>query len=89
MPTQGLYGHFRKRIEDLADSSQPQGVCLAKLRDVLRQFDAEVAALDSANANLLREELCQQLELEVLRATRGQRCDVLVAALKHFELNLN
>ena len=62
--------------------------CLAELRGVLERFDAEIADLDSASAQWLREELCQQFELEVLRATRRQRRDVLAAALKHLEVGV-
>ena len=85
MGAQELYGRFRKRIEDLANSAQPRDQCLAELRDVLERFDGEIADLDSASAQWLREELCQQFELEVLHATRRQRRDVLAAALKHLE----
>ena len=88
MEAQELYGRFRQRIEDLANSAQSQDQCLAELRDVLQRFDAETADLDSAGAQWLRQELCQQFELEVLRATRRQRRDVLAAALKHLELGV-
>jgi len=85
---QELYGRFRKRIEDLANSAQPRDQCLAELRDVLQRFDADIADLDNASAQWLRGELCQQFEQEVLRATRRQRRDVLAAALKHLELGV-
>jgi len=89
MRTPELYARFRKRIEDLANSTRPPDTCLAELREVQRQFDAEVAAFGSANAKLLREQLCEQFEMEALRTTQGHRRDVLVVALKLFERDLN
>jgi hypothetical protein len=48
---QELYCRFRKRIEDLANCTQPRDQCLAELRDVLQRFDAEIADLDMRARN--------------------------------------
>lgn len=80
-----LYAKYRRRIEELADERRSTEHSLTALRDVLREFERESAALTPGAAQFARDEIANQLEHEALHATSTLRRAILLAAVKGFD----
>ena len=81
-----LYGQFHRRIDELARSTGPDTEWRPDLKALIREFEADVDALDPRSAQMLREELSMQLEHEALSSTRSLTRQILFAAVKWLEL---
>lgn len=82
----GLYGHYHRLVDDLVQSVEPGADWQPELKAQIAQFEADVHALDSESARLLREELCAQFEHEALHTTRPLSREILLAAVKWLEI---
>ena len=81
-----LYGHYHRLIDELAQLARPGDDWQGSLRASIERFEADAGTLESASAQLLREDLCAQFEHEALRSTNPHAQEVLVAAVKWLEL---
>lgn len=81
-----LYGQYHRLIDELARSAGPKTDWRTGLMAHIDRFNIDAAALDSNSAQLLREELCTQLEHEALHSTRQTSREILFAATKWLEL---
>ena len=82
-----LYGQYHRLIDELAQSAGPRADWRTGLRAQIDRFNVDAAALDSNSAQLLREELCTQLEHEALLSARQTSREILFAATKWLELS--
>jgi len=62
-----LYGRYHGRILVLATRSAEDGAWKAKLREILAEFDDDCRELSASDNWLLRYELANQIEHDVLR----------------------
>ena len=85
MPERELYRKYRRLIEELADKPRSAEFSLGALRALLQEFERNAAALGSATAGFVCDELADQLEHEALRSVAKHRRDVLLAAVKAFD----
>lgn len=81
-----LYGKYHRLIDELARTAGPETAWQPGLKARIREFEADADALDPRSAQLLREELCAQLEQEALQSTRSLARQILFAAVKWLEL---
>jgi hypothetical protein len=86
MPELGLYRKYRPLIEQLANERRSAELSLGALRALLQEFQVNAAALGPTAAGVACDELAGQLEHEALRSTVKHRRDVLLAAVKAFEV---
>jgi hypothetical protein len=80
-----LYKKYHRLFDDMAKIPKPRQAWLDELHCVLRKIEDEVEILDPVSSRLLREDLCEQLEHEALRARSTYGHDVLLVAVKHLE----
>ena len=80
-----LYGRYHGRIRVLATRSTEDGAWKAKLREILAEFDDDCRKLSASDNRLLRYELANQIEHDVLRFSDPPKRAVLAIALKHFD----
>ena len=72
-----LYGRYHGRVLRLAREATPDGAWKAKLREILAQFDDDCRHLAMPGRDLLRRELGDQIEHEVLRFSDPEKQAVL------------
>lgn len=82
-----FYGRYHGRILRLATQATSDGSWKAKLREILAEFDNDCRELSASGRRLLRRELANQIDHEVLRFTDSEKRAVFGIALKHFDDN--
>jgi hypothetical protein len=86
MRAREIYGRYLGRFLDLASGAAANAGWESHLKDILRDFESEAAALEPRSARLLRNELGEQLEFLAQSATSKHARAALLAALKRIEL---
>ena len=85
MQSRELYQRYHRLILELAHEGQSCSGSVQRLRELLRQFELEVA--DAPNSvRLLREQLSEQLEHVALCSAHPVQRYALFAAVKRLEL---
>jgi hypothetical protein len=82
-----LYSRYHGSILRLATQATSDGAWKAKLREILAGFDNDCRELSVSGRRLLRRELADQIDHEVLRFSDPTKRAVLGIALKHFDDN--
>ena len=82
-----FYGRYRGRILRLAAQATSDGAWKANLREILAKFDNDCRELSASGRQLLRRELANQIDHEVLRFSDPEKRAVFGIALKHFDFN--
>ena len=80
-----LYGRYHGRILVLAARSTEDGAWKSKLREILAEFNDDCCELSASDRRLLRHELADQIEHEVLRFFDPTKRAVLAIALKQLD----
>jgi hypothetical protein len=80
-----LYAETHQLISEIASANQPPDAWRGKLKHVVNGFEQQARQLDPDWARQIRDDLCAQLEHEALAATRDDRRQVLLTALKNLE----
>ena len=86
MQSRELYQRYHRLILELAHEGQPCSGSVERLRELLRQFELEVADIAPNSVRLLREQLSEQLEHVALCSAHPDQRYVLFAAVKRLEL---
>ena len=86
MQSRELYQRYHRLILELAHEGQSCSGSVERLREVLRQFELEVADIAPNSVRLLREQLSEQLEHVALCSAHPDQRYVLFAAVKRLEL---
>lgn len=81
-----LYGWYHRQINELARLTGPETAWQPELKALIGNLEADIDALDPLSAQMLRDELCAQLEHEALSSTRLPARQILLAAVKRLEL---
>jgi len=81
-----LYQRYHRLILELAHEGQSSSGSVERLRELLRQFELEVADIAPNSVRLLREQLSEQLEHVALCSAHPDQRYVLFAAVKRLEL---
>jgi len=81
-----LYQRYHRLILELAHEGQSSSGSVERLRELLRQFELEVADIAPNSVRLLREQLSEQLEHVALCSAHPDQRYVLLAAVKRLEL---
>jgi hypothetical protein len=80
-----LFGRYHRLIRELASRRAPEDAWRASLRVILQALDDDCRKLPRRSGDMLRQELSNQLEHELLRSTDSETGRVLSVALKHLE----
>ena len=81
-----FYGRYHGRILRLATQATSDGAWKAKLREILAKLDNDCRELSTSGRQLLlRRELANQIDHEVLRFSDPEKRTVFGIALKHFD----
>ena len=86
MRSRELYQRYHRLILELAHEGQSCSGSVERLRELLRQFELEVADIAPNSVRLLREQLSEQLEHVALCSAHPDQRYVLFAAVKRLEL---
>ena len=86
MQPRELYQRYYRLILELAHEGQSSSGSVERLRELLRQFELEVADIAPNSVRLLREQLSEQLEHVALCSAHPDQRYVLFAAVKRLEL---
>ena len=86
MQSRELYQRYYRLILELAHEGQSSSGSVERLRELLRQFELEVADIAPNSVRLLREQLSEQLEHVALCSAHPDQRYVLFAAVKRLEL---
>ena len=86
MQSRELYQRYHRLILELAHEGQSCSGSVERLRELLRQFELEVADIAPNIVRLLREQLSEQLEHVALCSAHPDQRYVLFAAVKRLEL---
>ena len=86
MQSRELYQRYHRLILELAHEGQSSSGSVERLRELLRQFELEVADIAPNSVRLLREQLSEQLEHVALCSAHPDQRYVLFAAVKRLEL---
>ena len=86
MQSRELYQRYHRLILELAHEGQSCSGSVERLRELLRQFELEVADIAPNSVRLLREQLSEQLEHVALCSAHPDQRYVLFAAVKRLEL---
>jgi len=81
----GLYGRYHGQILTLARNASAGGAWESRLREILAAFDDDCRVLPRLGRYVLRNELANQIEHELLRFSDPKKGAVLALALKHFD----
>lgn len=85
MQIRDLYGQYRRRIEALSEKVEPKEAWAPELRALLSELKGHLSEIEPGSAELVCEELCQQLEHEALQVADAHRREVLSCAIKGIE----
>jgi len=85
MGVTGLYGRYHRLIRELAARRAPEATWRADLRRILGGLDEDCRKLPHRSGTMLRQELLNQIEHELLGSTNPGASAVLCIALKHLE----
>lgn len=80
-----LYARYRAAVRHLAESPTSHEQWQAEIHKLVRQAEKDFGMLEARRAEQLRDELCEQLEQEALRATTSYQNAVLLAAVNGLE----
>lgn len=80
-----LFQRYHRLIRELASRGSPEGAWRSDLQKILLSLSDDCRKLSRSSSELLRRELTNQIEHELLRATSPDARSVLTIALKHLE----